>query len=71
MFHPQNFDPRTFECLRPYNPPLLTTTTVGTSIDTFEFSNYKLLSKYSKKLNIFARKNNFFFLFLSIIVIQL
>ena len=23
MFHPQNFDPGTFECLRPYNPPLL------------------------------------------------
>ena len=23
MFHPQNFDPGTFECSRPYNPPLL------------------------------------------------
>ena len=22
MFHPQNYDPGTFECLRPYNPPL-------------------------------------------------
>ena len=22
MFHPQNFDPGTFECSRPYNPPL-------------------------------------------------
>ena len=23
MFHPQEFDPGTLECLRPYNPPLL------------------------------------------------
>ena len=25
MFHPQNFDPGTFECSRPYNPPLVWT----------------------------------------------